>query len=69
MNRREMLHIARTVLAALIGLAPFAPELVAKLGMSTTVGVGATLVAVSAAFVKVTQTPVVNAKLKAWLKY
>jgi hypothetical protein len=45
------------------------PELVAKLGMSTTVGVGATLVAVSAAFVKVTQTPVVNAKLKAWLKY
>jgi hypothetical protein len=69
LTKQQAIHIARTGLAALIGLAPFAPELVAKLGMSTTVGVGATLVAVSAAFVKVTQTPVVNAKLKAWLKY
>ena len=69
MNKRELIHIVRTVLAALIGLAPFVPELVGKLGVSTTAGVGATLVALSALVVKLTQVGPVNAKLKAWLKY
>lgn len=68
-NRQELIHIARTVLAVLIGLAPSAPELVDRLGLSTSAGVGGAAVLLAATLVRVTQIPIVNARLKAWLKY
>lgn len=68
MTKRELLHIARTALAALIGVAPFVPVLVGKLGVDTTVGVWAGVIAVAAGVVKVSQVPAVSAKLNAWLK-
>jgi hypothetical protein len=66
-SKKQLLHVAHTLVAVLIGLAPFAPELVARLGVPTTAGVGATIVAVSAGLVKASQIPVVRARLKAWL--
>lgn len=68
-NKQELIHILRTVLAVLIGLAPSAPELVAKLGGSTTAGVGGAAVVLAALLVRLTQIAPINAKLKAWLKY
>jgi hypothetical protein len=56
MTKKQLLHVAHTLFALLIGLAPFAPELVAKLGVPTTAGAGATVIAVSAAIVKLAGT-------------
>jgi hypothetical protein len=68
MTKRELLHVARTGLAALIGVAPFVPVLVGRLGVDTTVGVWAGVIAVASGVVKVTQIPMVSARLNAWLK-
>ena len=56
MSKKQLLHVAHTLLALLIGLAPFAPELVAKLGLPTSAGAGAAVIAVSAAIVKAAGT-------------
>lgn len=64
----QWIRIAHTSFAALVGLAPFVPVLVGKLGVDTTVGVWAGVIAVAAGVTKVSQIPSVSAWLKATLK-
>lgn len=65
--KTQWAKVARSVAATLLGLAPVAPELVAKLGVSTTAGVGAGILAVAGAVTRVMQIPTVDAKVDAWL--
>lgn len=66
--KTQWAKVARSVLATLIGLAPVAPELAAKLGVSTTAGVSAAILAVAGAITRIMQIPTVDAKVDAWLK-
>lgn len=68
MTKKELLRVAHTSVAALIGVAPFVPVLVGRLGVDTTVGVWAGVIAVAAAVTKFVQIPTVSARLNAWLK-
>jgi len=61
-------RVAHTSFAALVGLAPFVPELAGKLGVDTTVGVWAGVILIAGTVTKVSQIPVVSAWLKATLK-
>jgi hypothetical protein len=66
--KTEWARVARTVLQALIGLAPFVPELVAKLGVNTTVGVWAGVILVAGTVTRIMQIPIVDQKVNAILK-
>lgn len=68
-NRKELIHILRAVVAALIGAAPFAPEIVSRLPAPMAAAAGGSLIAGSALVVRISQIPAVNARLKVWLKY
>lgn len=68
-NRQEWIHIARAVVAALIGAAPFASEIVSHLPAPMAAAAGGSLIAGSALVVRLTQIAPINARLKAWLKY
>jgi hypothetical protein len=63
-TKKQLLQVAHTCVATLIGLAPFVPELVGKLGVSTTAGVGAGAIAIAGAITKLVQVPTVSAYLK-----
>ena len=67
MSKRELLRVAHTLLALLIGMAPFVPELVARLGVPTTAGAGATVIAVSVAITKAMNIPAVHDRLVSWV--
>lgn len=64
MTKKQLLQVAHTCVATLIGLAPFVPELVDKLGASTTAGVGAGAIAIAGTITKVVQIPAVSSYLK-----
>jgi len=68
MVKIEWAKTVRTALQTLIGLAPFVPELEGKLGISTTVGVGASVVAIAALVTRLMQIPVVDQKVNAFLQ-
>lgn len=58
----------RTAVQTLIAVAAAAPALLQALGVSTTVGFGATVVAVAAAVTRVHQLPAVNELLNKYFK-
>jgi hypothetical protein len=60
-------HVARTALSVLIGLAPSVPELLGKLGVGTTVGVGAIAISVAALVTRLMLIPAVDQKVNAFL--
>jgi hypothetical protein len=64
----EWSRVARTSLQTLIGLAPFVPELLGRLGVTTTVGVGASVIAIAALVTRLMQIPVVDQKVNAFLR-
>lgn len=58
--KQEWTRTFRTVLQVLIGILPMVPFLVGAVGMSTTVGVGAVIIAVAAVATRIMAIPEID---------